>query len=73
MIDTMENRHNMYNAQKAYVKKQVANGNAFVIRPDAPLNIGATEKNPEELQRVYDIGRRIATENLEKIRAYLTA
>ena len=73
MIDTMENRHNMYNAQKAYVKKQVANGKAFVIRPDAPLNIGATEKNPDELQRVYDIGRRIATENLEKIRAYLTA
>ena len=28
-----------------------------MIRPPAPLNIGRTEKDPEELERVYRAGR----------------
>lgn len=71
MIETMRNRHVMYNAEKEYIRKQEAAKKVFVIRPDAPLNIGATEKNPDELQRVYDIGRRIATEKLEELKEYL--
>ncbi|MBE5917037.1 MAG: patatin family protein [Pseudobutyrivibrio ruminis] len=71
MIATMADRHNMYNKQKAYIKSREESGNVFVIRPDAPLNIGATEKNPDELQRVYEVGRRIAMDNLEALKNYL--
>ena len=71
MIATMADRHNMYNNQKAYIKSREESGNVFVIRPDAPLNIGATEKNPDELQRVYEVGRRIAMDNLEALKNYL--
>ena len=62
----------MYNKQKAYVKAKEDSGDVFVIRPGAPLNIGATEKNPDELQRVYDEGRRIAIERLEDLKEYLS-
>ena len=72
MIKTMANRHIMYNSQKAHVKKQEDAGNVFVIRPTSPLNIGATEKNPNELQRVYDIGRNTALKQLASLKNYLT-
>ncbi|MCR5417004.1 MAG: patatin family protein [Pseudobutyrivibrio sp.] len=71
MIKTMADRHIMYNSQKKYIADQEKAGNAFVIRPDEPLNIGATEKNPDELQRVYDIGRRVATAKLKDLQQYL--
>ncbi|MCR5580005.1 MAG: patatin family protein [Pseudobutyrivibrio sp.] len=73
MIKTMQNRHNMYNAQKDYVRSQASDGNVFVIRPQAPLNIGATEKDPSELQRVYDLGRTEAIHNIKALKAYLSA
>ncbi len=72
MIKTMANRHIMYNSQKTHVKKQEDAGNVFVIRPTSPLNIGATEKNPNELQRVYDIGRNTALKQLASLKNYLT-
>ncbi|WP_028235289.1 patatin-like phospholipase family protein [Pseudobutyrivibrio sp. MD2005] len=71
MVDTMENRHIMYNSQKAYVKKQEEAGEIFVIRPTSSLNIGAIEKNPNELQRVYDLGRNAAIANLPALKKYL--
>jgi predicted patatin/cPLA2 family phospholipase len=71
MVATMAGRHDMYNSEKAYIKSREAAGAVFVIRPDAPLNIGTTEKNPEELQRVYDVGRRVALEKLEALKEYL--
>ena len=71
MVETMRNRHLMYNEQKEYVAAQEAAGNTFVIRPSAPLHIGATEKHPEELQRVYDEGRRVALERIEELKAFL--
>lgn len=71
MIKTMANRHNMYNEEKTYIRKQEADGNLFVIRPSAPLNIGAVEKNPKELQRVYEIGRATAISNLSALKEYL--
>ena len=71
MIKTMANRHIMYNEEKEYIKKQEVNGNVFVIRPNAPLNIGAREKDPAELQRVYEIGRAAAISNLSALKEYL--
>ncbi len=71
MIKTMANRHLMYNKQKEYIKSREKAGDVFVIRPTAPLEIGATEKNPDELQRVYELGRVAAVENLERLKAYL--
>ena len=53
-----ENRHERYNETLAYIREQERSGNLLVIRPEAPLNIGAVERHPEELERVYQIGRK---------------
>ena len=47
-------------------------GEVFVICPEKSLGISRTEKNPDELQRVYDEGKRIAEEQLEKVKSFLT-
>ncbi len=73
MVEIMANRYKVYNAQKAYIKKQEEAGKVFVIRPDEPLNIGATEKNPDELQRVYDIGKENALSCLDSLKEYLAS
>lgn len=64
---SLEDRPAMYNAQTAYVKVCEEKGDTLVIRPDAPLDIGSVEHDPGEIQRVYDIGRRIALERLSEI------
>lgn len=59
-IEAIENRYIMYNDEKAYVHEQEKSGNVLVIRPEAPLNISPLTKDPAELKRVYEIGRRAA-------------
>lgn len=57
MIKCMEERYLMYNEEKNYVRQQEEAGRVKVIRPKEPLNISAVEKNPDELERVYQLGR----------------
>ncbi|MCR4648922.1 MAG: patatin family protein, partial [Lachnospiraceae bacterium] len=49
----MTTRHNMYNAQTSAIKEMEKEGKIFVIRPPKSLGIKRTEKNPDELERVY--------------------
>ena len=71
MVRCMQERHLMYNEQKRYVREKENSGEIFVLRPAEPLHIGAVEKDPAELQRVYDLGRAAATARLEEIKAFL--
>ena len=71
MVEALDKRHLMYNEQTAYVKKREAEGDAFVIRPDAPLPIGHTSHNPEEMQHVYDLGRKKAEQKIQEIEDFL--
>ena len=68
---TLLHRHECYNAQSAYVKQQQAQGRAFVIRPSSALNIGRLEKDPAEIQRVYNIGYADATEKIEELKRFI--
>ena len=71
MIDCMAKRHLMYNEQTAYVKKRESEGAAFVICPDAPLDIDNLEKDGSELMRVYYSGRAAAERTWEALQEYL--
>ncbi len=44
---------------------------ALILRPPEDLHIGHTEKNPDELERVYQIGRQEAEKHLSEIRLWL--
>lgn len=57
MIKAMEDRYLMYNEEKRYIREKEEKGEIDVIRPLEPLNISAIEKDPKELERVYQLGR----------------
>ncbi|MBR0495811.1 MAG: patatin family protein [Treponema sp.] len=71
LYEAMKKRHETYNAQKKYVFEQEAAGKCLVICPFEPLGISRTEKNPDELQRVYNMGRLVCGESLAKITEFL--
>ena len=70
MIEAMDNRHIMYNKQLVYVYQAESTGRALVIRPEESLPIGHISHNPEEMQRVYEIGRKTGMKYIERIKAF---
>ncbi len=71
LIDGLNTRHLRYNEQVKHVEECEARGEAIVIRPDEPLGIGKMEKDPSELERVYQIGRLVGEKCLEKVKKFL--
>lgn len=71
LIKSMATRHLRYNRTTAYIRERELSGELFVIRPPEALNIGSVEHNPDELDRVYEIGRKVALERLDEIKAWL--
>ena len=69
--EAMERRHVMYNRQMDELDRMEAEKTALVIRPPEALRIGHTEKNPDELERVYRTGRAEAEKRLPEIRQWL--
>jgi predicted patatin/cPLA2 family phospholipase len=67
----MSRSHTVYNEETADVFAKADRGQVFAIYPEHPLGISRTENNPNELQRVYDEGRRIATKLLPQLKEFL--
>ena len=70
MIEAMDQRHIMYNRQIDYVRQAEQEGRCMVIRPDRKLPIGHISHDPEEMQRVYDIGRDTGLKNIERLKEF---
>lgn len=68
--EAVANRHNNYNESLELVWKEVEEGNALVICPEEALPIGRTERDPEKLKMVYNIGRNTAKKMLEDIKKF---
>ena len=71
IVEAMEVRHEVYNRQMAQINEKEARGEILVIRPPESLGISRTEHDPNELERVYQTGRREADRMLPKSRAFL--
>lgn len=71
VVRAMENRHNEYNETLALIAEREKSGDAIVIRPEAALEIGRIEHNPEVMQRVYEQGRAVAEKRIEEIKSFL--
>ena len=65
-VEAIENRYLVYNKEKQYVREREKTGDVLVIRPEEPLNIKPLEKDPAELERVYNAGRKAADKLLLK-------
>lgn len=71
VVEAMENRHEMYNATTQYIKEKEEKGEILVIRPEYEVGVRQVEKNPDELLRVYKMGREEALKRLEQVKAFL--
>ena len=67
----MAKRHIIYNRQMQEIRERELSGRALVIRPPEALGISRTEKDPDELERVYRIGREVTTARLDEIKEFL--
>ncbi len=70
LLETMAHRHENYNETRRYIREQEQKGIVLVLCPDEKLPIIRTERDPEKLRAVYEIGRSTALRELEKIRAF---
>ena len=70
MIEALDQRHIMYNRQLEYVRQAEQEGRCIVIRPDAKLPIGHISHDPEEMQRVYELGRDTGLRNIDRLKEF---
>ena len=71
LLETMKNRHIAYNDTLEYIKQEEKKGSILVLCPKEKLPIGRIEHNPDRLQEVYELGRKIAKEQLLQIKQFL--
>jgi predicted patatin/cPLA2 family phospholipase len=73
MIEAMDRRYLMYNAQLDYVRQAELEGRCLVIRPDEKLPIGHVSHDAQAMKLVYDMGRDMGRRRLSDIKAMWNA
>ena len=69
--DALKKRTEVYNLSHQKVLDLERKGEIFVLAPEDTSNWGRTDSNPENIKRIYEEGRKVALENLEKLKKYL--
>lgn len=70
IVQALEDRPAMYNAELDYVKEEELKGKTLVLRPRNKLTIGHISHNPDDMQMTYDQGREVALEHLKEIKVF---
>ena len=71
VIEALKKRPAHYNMQLQQVREQERKGNAFVFRPQKPLDISRTCHDAKEMNRVYQQGRAEALQRLDELQQFL--
>lgn len=71
LVELLANRHERYNAQLDEVARLEAEGRLLVIRPSESVQAPISVKDPEVLERIYQVGRRDGEANAERLLSYL--
>lgn len=71
VYELMKNRHVAYNETMEFLRKQQENGQAFVIRPKNPSDVGRLEKDPKKIEALYMEGYSDAESCFEQMLQYL--
>ncbi len=67
----LKNRHKTYNNTKKLIRRLEEENRVFVISPGEDLAMGRACRDPEKIQRVYDIGRQDAVRQLGNLEVFL--
>ena len=70
-IEAITNRHVMYNKEMTDIEQMQKEGKVFVIQPSRYEKISHTEKNPDVLRKVYELGRADALAVLPRMKQFL--
>ena len=70
--ERLKMRYDNYNKKIERLKKKEENGDIFVIRPTKPIEIKKIERNPEKLQKVYELGVGDAKAAVSAVKEFLS-
>lgn len=70
MVEALAMRHEMYNRELEYVRQAERKGRCLVIRPEEKIPIGHISHDPEQMRRVYEIGRKMGERYIDTIKAF---
>lgn len=70
MVEALAMRHKMYNRELEYVRQAEREGRCLVIRPEEKIPIGHISHDPEQMRRVYEIGRKMGEQYIDRIKAF---
>lgn len=68
----LQHRHETYNNALDLLAQWEKEGKAFVLRPSEPIHIHRTERAPQKLQQVYDLGVKDCQKSLPQLQQYLS-
>lgn len=71
-IETTLRYPKTYNEEAELLEELENNKVAFVIRPEDPILLKRTEKNKEELSKVYDCGKKVGRDILEELKKFIS-
>ncbi len=71
VYELMKQRHTSYNETMDFLRRQQENGQAFVIQPKKPSDVGRLEKDPKKIEALYMEGYQDAQDCYEQMIQYL--
>ena len=69
-VKALDERHIMYNKQLEFVAQAEREGRCLVIRPEEKIAIGHISHDPEQMRRVYEMGRQTGERYIERIKEF---
>ncbi len=70
-INTIKNRHKVYNQTIEYIEQLEDKKQIFVIRPSKLIKIGRMETNVEIIKQMYELGRQDALKVVNDVKNFL--
>lgn len=70
-VAAVEQRHKVYNQTLEDIQQYRQDGSVFAIYPSQPIELSLLVKDPEDLQKIYDLGAADAKERIEDLKAWM--
>lgn len=71
LVEAINNRYMKYNSSLDKIETLRKSGNVFVFRPSRKINIKRIEREPEVLQKMYDLGIEDGKREMVELKKYL--
>ena len=71
IVEDMRIRHIVYNQTLDDLKEMEERGEVYIIRPENPIKINRTERNPQKLKELYEVGRKEGEKHLDSMKKFL--